>query len=83
MIEAVAAAIAIPTFLMIVIVAPIWIGMHYSTKNRRLATLGEEQAAELERLTSAAERMGERIETLEAILDAETPGWRSRAGRSD
>ena len=25
-----------------------------------------------------AERMGERIETLEAILDDETPGWRSR-----
>ena len=38
----------------------------------------ERSEGELERLTDLADRMGERIETLEAILDAETPDWRKR-----
>ena len=77
---AVAAAIMTPLFILSVVVIPMWLGMHYSAKKRSMAALGDEQAAELERLAEAAERMGERIETLEAILDAETPGWRTRTG---
>lgn len=79
---AVAAAIMTPLFILSVVVVPMWLGMHYSAKKRSLAALGDEQAAELDRLAEAAERMGERIETLEAILDAETPGWRTRTGAS-
>ena len=77
---AVTAAIVVPLFILLMVVAPMWLGMHYSAKKQRLAALGGDQSAELERLAQTAERMGERIETLEAILDAETPGWRTRAG---
>ncbi len=68
----------VPVILFMVVVAPIWLVMHYRSKRRAQAALSGEERAELERLTDLADRMGERIETLEAILDAETPGWRRR-----
>jgi phage shock protein B len=40
--------------------------------------LSDDERTELEALTSQAERMVDRIETLESILDSETPGWRAR-----
>ena len=68
----------VPTLLFTVVVAPLWILMHYRSKRRLQGALSEDERAELERLTDIAERMGERVETLEAILDAETPDWRKR-----
>ena len=68
----------VPAILFMVVVAPIWLVMHYRTKRRAQVALSGEERAELERLTDLADRMGERIETLEAILDAETPDWRRR-----
>ena len=68
----------VPTLLFTVVVAPLWILMHSRSKRRLQGTLSEDERAELERLTEIAERMGERVETLEAILDAETPDWRRR-----
>ena len=68
----------VPTLLFVVIVAPLWILMHYRSKRRSQGALSEDERAELERLAEIAERMGERVETLEAILDAETPDWRKR-----
>ena len=54
--------------------------MHYRSKQRAQGTLSEDERSELEALTGQTERMVERIETLESILDSETPGWRSRMG---
>ena len=68
----------VPAVLFMVVVAPIWLTMHYRGKRREQGALSGEERAELEKLTDLAERMGERIETLEAILDAETPDWRKR-----
>ena len=68
----------VPTLLFVVIVAPLWILMHYRSKRRSQGALSEDERAELGRLAEIAERMGERVETLEAILDAETPDWRKR-----
>ena len=68
----------VPTLLFVVIVAPLWILMHYRSKRRSQGALSEDERAELERLAEIAEGMGERVETLEAILDAETPDWRKR-----
>lgn len=68
----------VPAVLFMVVVAPIWLVMHYRSKRREQGALSGEERAELEKLTDLAERMGERIETLEAILDAETPDWRKR-----
>ncbi len=70
----------VPTILFLVIVAPLWIILHYQRMHRERNALSEDERLELERLTQTVGRMGDRIETLEAILDAETPGWRKRDG---
>jgi len=71
-------AFFVPTIVFLVIVAPLWILMHYRSKQRARSELSAEERQLLELLTVRAERMGERIETLESILDDETPGWRAR-----
>lgn len=70
-----------PGVLFLVFVAPLWIIMHYRSKGRSQGMLTEDERAELERLASSADDMRERIETLESILDAETPDWRRRTAR--
>ena len=71
-------AFFVPTIVFLVIVAPLWILMHYRSKQRARSELSAEERQLLELLAVRAERMGERIETLESILDDETPGWRGR-----
>ena len=70
-----------PAILFLIFVAPLWIIMHYRFKGRSQGMLTENERAELEQLASSAQDMRERIETLEAILDAETPDWRRRSAR--
>ena len=76
--EGAVAVLLVPAVLFMVVVAPIWLVMYYRSKRRGQAALSGEERAQLEKLGDLAERMGERIETLEAILDAETPDWRKR-----
>ncbi len=64
--------------LIVVVVLPIWIIAHYTTKNRALKTLTPEEETLLAELWESAQKMEERIEVLEKILDAEAPGWRDR-----
>ncbi|MYK28152.1 MAG: envelope stress response membrane protein PspB [Gammaproteobacteria bacterium] len=73
-----AVAFFVPAVVFLTVVAPIWIFMHYRSKQKAQAALSEEEREELETLIGRVEGMTERIETLEAILDAETPGWRRR-----
>ena len=40
--------------------------------------LSEEEYIQLSDLSEMADKMADRIKTLEAILDAETPDWRSK-----
>ena len=75
--------IVAPTVLFLIFVAPIWIIMHYRSKDRAQGSLSAGAHAELERLAEKAESMRERIETLESILDAETPDWRQRTQTTD
>lgn len=71
----------VPAVLFLIFVAPIWIIMHYRSKRRSEGMLTEDERTDLEQLASSAEAMRERIETLESILDAETPDWRRRSVR--
>jgi len=71
-------AFFVPTVIFLTIVAPVWIFMHYRSKQRAQGTLSDEERLELETLSGQADRMIDRIDTLEAILDSETPGWRKR-----
>lgn len=60
------------------IVAPIWLIMHYITRNSANRKLTSRDEALLEELNDSARKMEDRIHTLERILDADTPEWRNR-----
>ncbi len=71
----------VPVVLFMLFVAPVWLVLHYRSKRQAGASLNVEERQELEQLADQAERMLDRIETLESILDVEAPGWRERARR--
>ncbi len=64
--------------LMCVVVLPIFLILHYTTRWRELKGLSKEDERMLEDLWQDAQRMESRINTLEAILDDEVPDWRKR-----
>lgn len=74
--DSLAIAIMVPTIVFMVVVAPAWLWMHYRSKRRAQAALSETERDNLEALVLKSELMMERIDTLEAILDAQTPEWR-------
>ncbi len=67
-----------PIILFMVVVAPIWIVMHYRSKNTKQSGISESEHQRLQELTQIADSMMERIETLEQILDNEAPNWRKK-----
>ncbi len=69
----------VPVILFMLIVAPIWVIMHYSSQRKINQGLSEDELSQLQQLARQAEQMRERIQTLEAILDAESPQWRGRS----
>jgi phage shock protein B len=53
--------------------------MHYRSKRQLAQGLSDKEINELNNLAHKAEMLGERVKTLESILDAEAPEWRNRA----
>ncbi|ABO24361.1 envelope stress response membrane protein PspB [Shewanella loihica] len=70
-----------PIIIFMVVVAPIWLILHYRSKRQVSQGLTEEEYAQLNELIGKADKMAQRIETLEAILDSEAPQWRNRDER--
>ena len=70
----------VPTILFLVIVAPIWIGMHYKSVNRSSRSLNAEDRENVEQILESVDRLSARIEALESILDAEHQDWREQSG---
>jgi|TARA_Y100000034_G_C6737643_1_gene327132 phage shock protein B len=68
-----------PVVIFLIFVAPIWLIMHYRSKRQLAQGLSETEIQELNSLAHKAETLGERVKTLEAILDAEAPEWRNKA----
>jgi phage shock protein B len=70
------ASIAIIVFLAIPV--PMFIALHFVTKwkQAREITGGDEKM--LEDMWSLSQRLEERLETLERILDGELPDWRKK-----
>ena len=58
-------------------VLPIWLWLHYSNRSSR-GELSQSEQQRLVELNDDAQRMRERIQALEDILDAEHPNWRDR-----
>ena len=70
--------LVIPVVLFMIIVAPIWLVLHYRSQSKVNRGLSKEETETLVRLTRKSEGMSERLRTLESILDAEVPDWRER-----
>ena len=68
----------VPIVVFLVIVAPIWIIVHYKAKNRSVGELSDGERMEIDEMIQVANKMAARIETLESILDVESPGWRDK-----
>lgn len=64
--------------LVITIVMPLWLLLHYITKWRSAKALSADDERMLADLWQSAKRMEDRVVTLEAILDAEHPQWRRK-----
>lgn len=71
-----------PIVIFMIFVAPIWLVLHYRSKRQVSQGLTEEEFNQLNDLIAKAEKMSGRIETLEAILDTESPEWRAKHGHS-
>ena len=72
-------AIFVPAVLFMIFVAPIWIIMHYRSLNRSSSSLREEDREGLEDMLASQDKLIGRIQTLEAILDADHPRWRQQS----
>jgi phage shock protein B len=70
--------IVAPVIIFMIIVAPIWLILHYRSKKQVSQGLSQEEYIQLSELSEVADTMADRIQTLEAILDAETPNWRTK-----
>ena len=64
--------------LLITVCAPLWIIFHYITKMKTSKGLSPEDEKMLSEVWESANKMEERINTLERILDIEAPDWRRR-----
>lgn len=64
--------------LFLAVVAPIWIIAHYTTRWKATKALSSDEEQMLEELWKNSERMEQRINALERILDAEVTDWRKQ-----
>jgi phage shock protein B len=81
--DGIVVAFFVPVVVFMVIVAPIWIVVHYRSKARTEVGLSAGERVELEDMFEVANKMVARIETLEAILDVESPDWREKQQQTD
>ena len=65
--------------LFITLCLPLWIILHYMTKWKMSKGLSPEDEKMLSEVWESTNRMEERINTLERILDIEAPSWRRRS----
>ena len=73
----------VPTILFMVFVAPLWITMHYRSVNRSSRSLNQEDRESIEHMLETVDKLTDRIQALEAILDADHPEWRHRVHRHE
>lgn len=68
----------VPMILLLTVVVPIWITLHYRSLNNSSRSLSDEDREALEEMLETVDRMTDRIVNLEAILDADRPNWRNQ-----
>jgi len=67
-----------PEILLLTVVIPVWIIFHYIAKMRSRGLTTEDEKM-LSDIWESTRKMEDRINTLERILDADVPSWRSRS----
>lgn len=67
--------LVVPMVVFCIIVAPIWIVVHYWSR-RNSGNTSAEDKQKIEELLNMASTMESRLVTLEAILDKRHPNWR-------
>ncbi|ELA8174419.1 envelope stress response membrane protein PspB [Vibrio alginolyticus] len=70
--------IAGPVIVFLIFVAPLWLFLHYRSKRKTDSALSSQDLERLQVLSAKAEAMQSRVDTLERILDAESPTWRRK-----
>ncbi len=73
----------VPTILFMVVVAPMWITMHYRSVRRSSRSLNQEDRESIEHMLETVDRLTDRIGALEAILDVDHPDWRQQVRRHE
>ncbi len=68
-----------PLKLFVVVVLPMWITFHYITVWKRERRQGRVDRSSHKELRAQAERLEERLDAIESILDTDAPDWRSRS----
>lgn len=71
-------ALGIPVVVFLIFVAPLWLFLHYRSKRNTDSALSSQDLERLQVLSEKAESMQARVDTLERILDAESPTWRRK-----
>ena len=72
--------LAVPVIIFLVVIVPLWITFHYITIWARMRSEKQTGGAgeDLEKLRSTAERLEQRLQSIETILDHEAPNWRPK-----
>ena len=71
----------VPTILFMVIVAPMWITMHYRSLNRSSRSLSQEERETIDQMLETVDKLTDRIDALEQLLDADHADWRHQEQR--
>ena len=71
----------VPTILFMVVVAPIWLTMHYRSVSRSSRSLSEEDRGIIEHMRVTVDKLTQRIATLASLLDAAQPEWKPNTSR--
>ncbi|VUD64624.1 Phage shock protein B [Thalassocella blandensis] len=74
--------ILVPSILFLVIVAPIWLSLHYRYKREQGKGISGDELYELEDMLVKVDKLADRVQTLEKILTEENPKWKSETKRS-
>jgi phage shock protein B len=71
-------AIFVISIILLTVVVPFIVIMHYTTKWKATKGLSEDEQRMLEDLWKEGQAMQSRVNALETILDSESPDWRKK-----
>lgn len=68
--------LTVPTILFLVVVMPIWLVLDYRHKGRARQGLSEDDQVKLDELLRTLDKVVDRVDALEGILDERSPRWK-------